>query len=71
LNNLIDEQMDKIAKDYGKYEFKEQLLMLGRHYIHFYPLWMQFLVAATRQVFLTDRIIIRLIMLRYAQYDLT
>jgi hypothetical protein len=24
--------MDKIAKDYGKYEFKEQLLMLGRQY---------------------------------------
>jgi hypothetical protein len=29
-NNLTDELMDKIAEDYVKYEFKEQLLMLGR-----------------------------------------
>jgi hypothetical protein len=32
LNNLIDEQIDKIAQDYVKYELKEQLLMLGRQY---------------------------------------
>lgn len=32
MNNLIDEQMNKIAQDYVKYELKEQLLMLGRQY---------------------------------------
>jgi hypothetical protein len=31
-DNLTDEQMDKIAQDYVKYELKEQLLMLGRQY---------------------------------------
>jgi hypothetical protein len=62
--------MDKIAQDYGKYESKEQLLMLGRHYTLFYSLWMQFVLGETRQVFLTDMIMIRLIMLTYTQYDL-
>jgi hypothetical protein len=31
-DNLNDELMDKIAKDYVKYEFKDQLFMLGREY---------------------------------------
>ena len=30
--NLNDEPMDKIVQDFVKYEFKEQLLMLGRDY---------------------------------------
>jgi hypothetical protein len=31
-NNLNDELMDKIAEDYVKHEFKQELLMLGRDY---------------------------------------
>jgi hypothetical protein len=29
-DNLNDELMDKIAQDYVKYQFKEQMLMVGR-----------------------------------------
>jgi hypothetical protein len=31
-NNLNDEQIHKIAEEYVKYEFKQELLMLGRDY---------------------------------------
>jgi len=31
-DNLTDKQMDKIARDFVKYELKDQMLMLGRNY---------------------------------------